>query len=108
MRFDGYFQLDGYTEEEQLIRFLDRAVSIMLRGLHGIEQKLILTREKVLHAKWLSNLLCWGCRNKCAGNSLNRGDVISAPYGLHSMLQNKWLRLGGLAVIRIRSKKLHL
>ena len=83
----------------------------MLQGLPWIEQKLILTREKVLLRKMAVNLLCWGCRNKCALKILlNRGDVISAPYGCTSMLQRiKWLRLlAGLAVIRIRSKKLHL
>lgn len=84
MRFDEYFQLDGYTEEEQLIRFLIGLSPSMLQRDYLVDRtKADFNARKGPSTQMAVNLCAGVAGTNALKILLNRGDVISAPYGLH-------------------------
>lgn len=82
MTFEQYFRLDGYPEEEQLLRFFIGLAPARLQSKYLIYPDRINLQEHRGPSTAIAIDLCAGVT---AGNSLkillNRGRVLSAPHG---------------------------
>jgi len=84
MTFEDYFQLEGHAEEEQLLRFLLGLSPAMLQGRYLVYPEAVKLAEHRGPSTPMACELCAGI----AGTEvlkilLDRGDVITAPRGLH-------------------------
>jgi len=100
MSFEDYFQMEGQTENEQLLRFLVGLSPAMQQMGYLVDDSRV-----DFHAQKgpSTPMACELCAGITATNALkillNRGDVIKAPYGLHfdaykNKLKKTW-RPGG-------------
>lgn len=84
MTFDEYFQLEGYSEEEQLIRFLIGLSPSMLQRNYLVDASRADFKARKGPSTHMAVDLCAGIAGTNALKILlNRGDVICAPHGLH-------------------------
>jgi molybdopterin/thiamine biosynthesis adenylyltransferase len=84
MSFDDYFKLDGYSEEEQLIRFLIGLSPAMLQRGYLVDASRADFKAKKGPSTQMAVDLCAGIAGTNALKILlQRGDVVCAPYGLH-------------------------
>ena len=84
MSFDDYFKLDGYSEEEQLIRFLIGLSPAMLQRGYLVDASRADFKAKKGPSTQMAVDLCAGIAGTNALKILlKRGDVVCAPYGLH-------------------------
>jgi molybdopterin/thiamine biosynthesis adenylyltransferase len=100
MTFEEYFRLEGQPEDEQLLRFLLGLSPAMLQMPYVADD----TRVDLEARKVPSTPMgCELCAGVAATNALkillNRGDVVTAPWGLHfdayrNKLKRTW-RPGG-------------
>ncbi|XPF93402.1 ThiF family adenylyltransferase [Colwellia sp. RE-S-Sl-9] len=84
MTFEEYFQLDGYTENEQYLRFFLGLTPAALQQAYLVDP----TKLDLANKKGPSTII--GCQlaagvtaAQVAKIFLNRGDVLNVPYGLH-------------------------
>lgn len=83
MSFEDYFQMEGHTEAEQLLRFFVGLAPAMLHMRYLVENRIELQNHKGPS----TSVACELCAGVAGANALkillNRGDVIAAPWGLH-------------------------
>jgi molybdopterin/thiamine biosynthesis adenylyltransferase/nitroreductase len=94
MTFEDYFQLDGHSEEEQLLRFLLGLSPAMLQGRYLVDPSAVRLAE---HRGPSTPMACDLCAGVAGTNALKillgRGDVITAPRGLHfDAYRNRYVR----------------
>lgn len=84
MTFEEYFRLDGYTENEQYLRFFLGLTPAALQQAYLVDP----TRLDLANKKGPSTII--GCQlasgvtaAQVAKIFLNRGDVLNVPHGLH-------------------------
>jgi len=100
MSFEEYFRLEGHPEKEQLLRFLVGLSPAMLQMGYLVDN----SRVDFKAQKGPSTpMACDLCAGVTATNALkillNRGKVLTAPYGLHfdayrNKLNKTWRPLG--------------
>lgn len=84
MSFDDYFKFEGYTEEEQLIRFLIGLSPSMLQRDYLVDaSKADFNARKGPSTQMAINLCAGITGTNALKVLLGRGEVVSAPYGLH-------------------------
>ncbi|MGD8630411.1 MAG: ThiF family adenylyltransferase [Gammaproteobacteria bacterium] len=84
MTFDAYFQLEGHSEQEQLLRFLLGLSPAMLQGSYLVDPSAVRLAEHQGPSTPMACELCAGVAGTEALKILlGRGDVITAPRGLH-------------------------
>ena len=84
MTFEDYFQLDGHSEEEQLLRFLLGLSPAMLQGRYLVDPSAVRLAEHRGPSTPMACELCAGVAGTEALKILlGRGEVIAAPRGLH-------------------------
>ncbi len=84
MSFDDYFKFEGYTEEEQLIRFLIGLSPSMLQRDYLVDaSKADFNARKGPSTQMAINLCAGIAGTNALKVLLGRGEVVSAPYGLH-------------------------
>ncbi|WP_020408151.1 ThiF family adenylyltransferase [Hahella ganghwensis] len=84
MTFDEYFRLDGYSEEDQLIRFLIGLSPAVLQKSYLVDPSRANFQEKKGPSTPMAVDLCAGIAGTNAVKILlGRGKVVVAPYGLH-------------------------
>jgi len=84
MTFEDYFQLDGHSEEEQLLRFLLGLSPAMLQGRYLVEPSAVKLAEHRGPSTPMACELCAGVAGTEALKILlGRGEVVTAPSGLH-------------------------
>ena len=94
LSFDDYFCLEGHSEEEQLIRFLIGLSPSMLQRPYLVD----ITRADFNARKGPSTPMAVDLCAGIAGTNalkilLKRGDVITAPHGLHfDAYRNKFIK----------------
>lgn len=84
MTFEEYFQLDGFPEEEQLLRFLMGLSPSMLQMPYLVDDSRV---DLADHKGPSTPMACELCAGMTATHALkillNRGKVPAAPIGLH-------------------------
>ena len=84
MTFEEYFQLDGHSEEEQLLRFLLGLSPAMLQGRYLVDPSAVRLAEHRGPSTPMACELCAGVAGTEALKILlGRGEVVAAPRGLH-------------------------
>jgi len=120
MSFEDYFKLEGHPEKEQQIRFLLGLSPAMLQRNYLVDPSAVDFENKKGPSTPMACELCAGLAAAQALKILtNRGNVLSAPWGLHfDAYRNKmvktWRPWGndnpiqkiGLAIARIQLKKM--
>ena len=120
MSFEDYFKLEGHPEKEQQIRFLLGLSPAMLQRNYLVDPSAVDFENKKGPSTPMACELCAGLAATQALKILtNRGNVLSAPWGLHfDAYRNKmvktWRPWGndnpiqkiGLAIARIQLKKM--
>jgi molybdopterin/thiamine biosynthesis adenylyltransferase len=84
MSFEEYFALDGYSFEEQILRFVIGVSPTVMQKQYLVERSSINFLKKKVPSTPMGIELAAGvaCTNVIK-ILLGRGDVICAPYGLH-------------------------
>jgi molybdopterin/thiamine biosynthesis adenylyltransferase len=84
MGFEEYFQLDGYSEQEQLVRFLLGLSPAMLQRGYLVYPQAV---DFLAHRGPSTAMACELCAGLAATQVLKivlkRGDTLAAPRGLH-------------------------
>lgn len=100
MSFEQYFALDGYSFEEQIMRFVIGVSPTVMQRKYLVERTSVNFLKKKVPSTPMGIELAAGvaCTNVLK-ILLNRGDVICAPWGLHfdayrNQLKKTW-RPGG-------------
>ena len=84
MTFEEYFQLEGHSEEEQLLRFLLGLSPAMLQVRYLVDPSAVRLADHKGPSTAMGCELCAGVAGTQALKILlGRGKVISAPRGLH-------------------------
>lgn len=84
MTFEEYFQLDGHSEEEQLLRFLLGLSPAMLQAGYLVDPSAVRLADHQGPSTPMACELCAGVAGTEALKILlGRGEVIAAPRGLH-------------------------
>ena len=84
MTFEEYFQFDGHSEEEQLLRFLLGLSPAMLQGRYLVDPSAVRLAEHRGPSTPMACELCAGVAGTEALKILlGRGEVVAAPRGLH-------------------------
>jgi len=105
MTFEQYFRFNGKSREEQLIMFLVGLSPAMLQRQYLVDPSRVSFKEQRGPSTCLSVHLCSGI---AAANVLKivlrRGEVITAPYGLHfdayrNKLVKTWRPFGNAGIV---------
>lgn len=84
MTFEEYFRLDGYTENEQYLRFFLGLTPAALQQAYLVDPtKLDLAAKKGPSTIIGCQLAAGVTASQVAKIFLNRGDVVSVPHGFH-------------------------
>ncbi len=84
MTFEQYFQLEGCSEDEQLVRFLLGLSPSMLQANYLVDASRVNFAEKRGPSTIMACELCAGvAATQVLKVLLNRGKVQAAPFGLH-------------------------
>ncbi|RVU30723.1 ThiF family adenylyltransferase [Neptunomonas marina] len=84
MSFEDYFKLEGYTTEEQLVRFLIGLSPAMLQVKYLVDKSAADFKAQKGPSTPMSVDMCAGIAGTNALKILlGRGEVITAPHGLH-------------------------
>lgn len=84
MSFEDYFKLEGYTTEEQLVRFLIGLSPAMLQVKYLVDKSAADFKAQKGPSTPMSVDMCAGIAGTNALKILlGRGEVIAAPHGLH-------------------------
>lgn len=84
MTFEDYFQLEGYPEEEQLLRFLLGLSPAMLQMPYLVDASRVDLNNHKGPSTPIACELCAGLAGSHALKILlNRGNIPSAPHGIH-------------------------
>lgn len=84
MSFEDYFKLEGYTTEEQLVRFLIGLAPAMLQVKYLVDKSAADFKAQKGPSTPMSVDMCAGIAGTNALKILlGRGEVIAAPHGLH-------------------------
>ncbi|WP_136679361.1 ThiF family adenylyltransferase [Neptunomonas sp. XY-337] len=84
MSFEDYFKLEGYTSEEQLVRFLIGLSPAMLQVKYLVDKSAADFKAQKGPSTPMSVDMCAGIAGTNALKILlGRGEVIAAPHGLH-------------------------
>ncbi|REL28560.1 ThiF family adenylyltransferase [Thalassotalea euphylliae] len=84
MTFEEYFRLEGYSENEQYLRFFLGLTPAALQQAYLVDpSKLDLANKKGPSTTIACKLAAGVTGANVAKILLNRGDVIAIPYGLH-------------------------
>lgn len=94
MTFEEFFRLDGYPEDEQLIRFLLGLSPAMLQRQYLAHPQAV---DFAAHKAPSTPMACEICAGMAATQALkillNRGKVLCAPWGQHfDAYRNRYLR----------------
>ena len=100
MSFDDYFQLVGYSETEQYIRFLAGLAPSMMHASYIADQSRVDFENKKGPSTPMACDFCAGiAATQALKLLLKRGKVVAAPYGLHfdaykNKLKKTWRPMG--------------
>ena len=84
MTFEDYFQLEGHSEQDQLLRFLMGLSPAMLQMTYLVDDSQV---DLANHKGPSTPMACELCAGLAATNALKillgRGKVVAAPFGIH-------------------------
>ncbi|MEE9354948.1 MAG: ThiF family adenylyltransferase, partial [Methylococcaceae bacterium] len=84
MTFEGYFKLEGHSKEQQQIRFLLGLSPAMLQRNYLVDPSSVDFNNKKGPSTPMACEICAGvAATQALKILLNRGKVLSAPWGLH-------------------------
>lgn len=105
MSYEEYFRFEGKSEQDQLIQFLIGLSPAMLQRPYLVDESAVNFHEKRGPSTGMAVNLCAGIAETYALKILlNRGEILSAPHGLHfdayrNKLVKTWRPFGNAGII---------
>lgn len=105
MSYEEYFRFEGKSEQDQLIQFLIGLSPAMLQRPYLVDESAVSFHEKRGPSTGMAVNLCAGIAETYALKILlNRGEILSAPRGLHfdayrNKLVKTWRPFGNAGII---------
>lgn len=105
MSYEEYFRFEGKSEQDQLIQFLIGLSPAMLQRPYLVDESAVSFHEKRGPSTGMAVNLCAGIAETYALKILlNRGEILSAPHGLHfdayrNKLVKTWRPFGNAGII---------